>query len=81
MIGMTGFVVLALVLLVGVWQDYREEFKKDRNVLGAFHKIIVFNDEGCGGRNYQKSKIDAKLCPAAWPEYVPSRKELMEKKC
>jgi hypothetical protein len=81
MIGMTGFILLVLVLLIGVWQDYREELKKSHNVLNALYKIVILSGESSDGRCYQENKTDKKLFPASWPVYVPSMKELMEKKC
>ncbi len=81
MIGMTGFILLVLVLLIGVWQDYREELKKSRNVLSALHKIVILSGERGAGRCYQENKTGAKPFPASWPVYVPSMKEFMEKKC
>ena len=81
MIGMTGFMLLVFVLMIGIWQDYREELKKNRNVLSVLYKIVVLSGERGAGRCYQEDKTGGKSFPASWPVYVPTMQELMEKKC
>jgi hypothetical protein len=79
-IGMAGFIMLALVLVIGVWQDYREELKKHSNVLRSLHKVVVLKGESSVERNYEENKAGKELFPTSWPVYVPSMRELTEKK-
>jgi hypothetical protein len=81
MIGMTGFIVLVLVLLIGVWEDYRDEHKRHSNILSVHGKIVVLGGESSFGRRYHENKTDAELSLAALPVYVPSMKEFAEKRC